>query len=353
MGFVTIAIWILTGIWVLMAVVAVTNAVLIPRVKHGTGKWGTVLIPARDEAENLRRLLPQLMKEVEQVIIFDDGSTDGTGDVARELGATVVTGKGELPEGWTGKNHACWQLAKVAAETAVCDWWLFLDADTQVESGFGGAMRGMVEKYGARHPVMTGFPRMRPGSFPEPIFLFWVPWILISTIPFGLVFASGMGHARFTNGQFVMWNSGRYFDSNPHERNRGEVLEDIKIGRMLAHDGVRVLTADVSRVFSVQMYRNLGEAWRGMLKNSFYVTGTVWGAGLLALLMFGLLGVLFVNPVAFLASAVTAVVCLVGTRLPIWCLFFYPLSVLAAGVTQIASAWAVRRGKVAWKGRVY
>jgi hypothetical protein len=73
----------------------------------------------------------------------------------------------------------------------------------------------------------------------------------------------------------------------------------------------------------------------------------------LALLMFGLLGVLLVNPIAFLASAVTAVVCLFGTRLPIWCLLFFPVSVLAAGVTQIASAWAVRRGKVAWKGRVY
>lgn len=348
-----IAIWVLTGLWVLMALTALMNLLLIPKISKGSGRFGTVIIPARDEEENLRRLLPGLIAEVEQVIVFDDGSSDGTGDVARELGATVIRGDGVLPEGWTGKNHACWQLAKVAAESAKCDWWLFLDADTQVEEGFGGALRTMVEQYGGKYPVMTGFPQMRPGKFPEPIYLIWVPWIILSTIQFGLVHATGVGHTRFTNGQFTLWNSGRYFDLNPHEECKGEVMEDVQIGRMLARKGIRVLTADVSRVLSVQMYQDLGEAWRGMLKNSYWVTGHPVGALLLGMLLMGLAVGMFFSPVAGLLAFATFVLTVVATRLPWWCLLFVPVSVFAAGVTQIGALVAVFTGGVEWKGRKY
>lgn len=342
----------MTGVWAVMAVVALANILLIPRLNPSPGRFGTVLIPARDESENLKRLLPQLVQEAEQVIVYDDGSTDGTGDVAKEFGATVIRGTGQIPDGWTGKNHACWQLAKVAAETSPSSWWLFLDADTVVEPGFGGAVQTTADRFGPKCPVLTAFPRMVPGRFPEPVYLVWVPWVLLSTIPFGLIQASGKGHARFTNGQFVVWNSARYFDINPHETCRGEVLEDVQIGRLLARLGVPVATVDASAVLRVQMYRNLSEAWRGMLKNSFWVTGRTWGATVLGLLLIALAAVVFVSPVAAGLALTTFVATLWATRLPWWCALVFPVSVVSAGITQIASIIAVRRG-VEWKGRQY
>src|SRR5690606_10511058 len=49
-----------------------------------------IVIPALDEEENLRWLLPKLTTTY-QVVVVDNGSTDRTASVARELGAAVVS----------------------------------------------------------------------------------------------------------------------------------------------------------------------------------------------------------------------------------------------------------------------
>lgn len=52
----------------------------------------TVVLPAKNEAEGLSRVLPalrQVLPEAE-IIVVDDGSTDATAVVAAEAGATVL-----------------------------------------------------------------------------------------------------------------------------------------------------------------------------------------------------------------------------------------------------------------------
>ena len=49
-----------------------------------------LILPCRDEAAALRGLLPRVPADL-SVIVVDNGSRDGTADVARALGATVVT----------------------------------------------------------------------------------------------------------------------------------------------------------------------------------------------------------------------------------------------------------------------
>ncbi|MBI4614313.1 MAG: glycosyltransferase family 2 protein [Planctomycetes bacterium] len=52
----------------------------------------TIVIPAYNEEESLRSILPRLigLEGCREIVVVDDGSTDRTADVARELGATVV-----------------------------------------------------------------------------------------------------------------------------------------------------------------------------------------------------------------------------------------------------------------------
>ena len=77
----------------------------------GTGEGSpsvSVIIPARNEAHNLPRLLASLTCQKQgplEIIVVDDGSTDGTADVARVHGAKVVN-PGSLPDGWRGKPWA-------------------------------------------------------------------------------------------------------------------------------------------------------------------------------------------------------------------------------------------------------
>ena len=77
----------------------------------------TAIVPARDEAETIaetvRSLLAQDYPGAFRLVVVDDRSTDGTGDLARAAAAgdarlTVVTGRAR-PAGWTGKLWALQQ----------------------------------------------------------------------------------------------------------------------------------------------------------------------------------------------------------------------------------------------------
>src|SRR5690606_25074133 len=88
----------------------------------------SVVVPARDEAERLPRLLAALVAarpRPHEVIVVDDGSADGTCEVAAAAGATVI--RVERPAGWTGKAYACQR----GADAAQGDVLVFLDADVE------------------------------------------------------------------------------------------------------------------------------------------------------------------------------------------------------------------------------
>lgn len=97
-----------------------------------------VVVPARDEAESIQPCLATLLQQDYKgrlsVIVVDDGSTDGTGDLARQVPdphgrLTVVTGR-ERPEGWSGKLWAVHQGETVAREKVSADGFILLtDAD--------------------------------------------------------------------------------------------------------------------------------------------------------------------------------------------------------------------------------
>lgn len=97
------------------------------------------IVPARDEAEVIgaavESLLRQRLDGSLQVIVVDDGSTDGTAAAARDaaevLGASsslTVSSAAPLPRGWTGKLWALSQGVRAAAALEP-DYLLFTDAD--------------------------------------------------------------------------------------------------------------------------------------------------------------------------------------------------------------------------------
>lgn len=355
-------IWVLLGLYGWLALVSLGNAVLLPRLRRVTGDSAdlaslTFLIPARDEAENLSELLPLLVGHGAPVLVFDDESTDGTGDVARRLGAQVIRPTEPLPGGWTGKNRACHALALAATEAVEARYWVFLDADVRPHGGWVKRLRTTLAADGRRWPVQTGFSRMAPGAGLEPVYLSWVPWSLLASNPFGLVARTGLAHNGFTNGQVTAWRADVYTELWPHQMVRGEILEDVLIGRMLARKGIRVRVLNLSDTLTVRMYRTVGEAWRGMTKNAVDIAGPGLGTYIFAALMVVIaLGWTLLGPLAWVGYGLL-VLSKVATdrvaRLPLWTAPFLPLSLLAAAATLVASAHQRRRGLTAWKGRTY
>jgi len=91
------------------------------------------IIPARDEArtigEVVRRHQASDYPGGYQVLAVDDGSSDGTGLIAREEGAHVIAAP-PLPPGWSGKLWALQAgIAEAAATAPGARWLLLTDAD--------------------------------------------------------------------------------------------------------------------------------------------------------------------------------------------------------------------------------
>ena len=84
-----------------------------------------VIIPVLDEAAALPALLASFPRGYRPVVV-DNGSTDGSGDIARQCGATVVT------EPVRGFGSACWAglCASDPADGVVC----FMDGDLAITS---------------------------------------------------------------------------------------------------------------------------------------------------------------------------------------------------------------------------
>lgn len=81
-----------------------------------------LIIPALNEASALRQVLEEIPPGVfEEIIVVDNGSTDGTAQVARDAGALAVV------EPRRGYGSAC--LAGIAALPAQADVVVFMDAD--------------------------------------------------------------------------------------------------------------------------------------------------------------------------------------------------------------------------------
>ena len=50
----------------------------------------TIIIPCLNEAEGIRKVLARIPKFVDEIIVVDNDSTDGTADIARQMGARVI-----------------------------------------------------------------------------------------------------------------------------------------------------------------------------------------------------------------------------------------------------------------------
>jgi glycosyltransferase involved in cell wall biosynthesis len=228
----------------------------------------SVLIPARNEEENIRNILEDLLmqdyKNIE-ILVFNDQSDDKTAEIVQEFEQqdqriNLITSQG-LPAGWLGKNFACHKLSLAAKG----DYFLFIDADVRIS---GGIISNGVA-YASRHnlALISIFPKQIISTFGEKITVPNMNFILLSLLPLILVRKSSFSSLSAANGQFMLFNSEIYKTLHPHELTKKNKVEDIEIARLLKRNGFRIACLTGDKTIMCRMYFGFKDAVNGFSKN--------------------------------------------------------------------------------------
>lgn len=314
----------------------------------------SVLIPARDEAADIGACVASALGMYE-VVVLDDGSTDGTGSLAAGAGARVVAGA-PLPVGWLGKPWACAQL--VAAADAASEVLVFLDADVRLAPGAVPAAVRLLLDSGL--DVVCPFPRQQATGVAERLVQPLLQWSWLTTLPLRVAEWSTRPSLTGACGQFLVVRRSALDAAGGFAAVRGAVLDDLALVRAIKAAGGRGGDVDGTDLATCRMYRGWGELRDGYSKSLWSAFGSPAGA-VIAVVGFVLAWV--VPPVAavrgsrvglvgYLAAVAGRVVCARrtgGRSFPDAAA--HPASVTVFGWLTLRSLLLHRRGELRWKGR--
>jgi dolichol-phosphate mannosyltransferase len=216
----------------------------------------SVVIPARDEAARIGPCLEGLRgdRDVSEVVVVDDRSSDGTADVAAAAGARVVAGA-PLPEGWVGKPWALQQ----GLEAARGEWVVTLDADTRPQPGL---VRALVAELESGADLISAGSRFVCDTVGERLVH---PSMLVT-----LIYRCGPADAEppppperlLVNGQCLAFRREELLAAGGFSRAATHMTDDVALGRGLARDGWAVRFRDSGGMLDVRMHESGAEVWR-------------------------------------------------------------------------------------------
>ena len=240
----------------------------------------TVLIPARDEELGIEACVRSVLasQHVElEVIVLDDHSLDRTAEIVRAITAEDARVRLEaappLPEGWCGKQHACFALSKFAR----FDIFTFLDADVRLEPDALARMLAFLKESGAE--LVSGFPRQETGTLLEKLLIPLINWLLLCFLPLW-----GMRHFRWSAfgagcGQWFMTTRTAYEKVGGHAAVKSSLHDGLTLPRAYRKAGFWTDACDATNLATCRMYRSARGVWLGLAKNAregMAATGQIW-----------------------------------------------------------------------------
>ncbi|WP_308914763.1 glycosyltransferase family 2 protein [Jannaschia sp. LMIT008] len=229
----------------------------------------SILIPARDEADNivaaLDAALAQESAEVE-VVVLDDGSTDDTVDrvravMRRDDRVRLEQGR-PLPPGWNGKQHACHQLAEHARYPVL----LFVDADVRLQPEAVARMDAYRQDRAL--DLVSGFPRQVTRTLAEIVAIPQILVVLLGYLPFPFARMTNVAGLAAGCGQLMLVTADAYAAAGGHAAFRDRMHDGLNLPRNVRLSGGRTDILDATPVASCRMYDNWDDIWSGFSKNA-------------------------------------------------------------------------------------
>ena len=371
-------------LWVSLLVVVVLRFLDSKRldayaaVPRGDAPPLSVVIPARNEARNIEACVRSVLAADYprlEVIVVDDHSTDGTGDLVRRMAEQDprlrLVPAPDLPEGWFGKQWACQTGADAATGALLC----FTDADTRHGPELLSRSVGAMRARGADLFSVAGHQEAL--TFWEKVVQPFVFSILLSR--YGGMEAmsrSAKPLDKIANGQFIVMSRQTYAAIGGHAAVRDHVAEDLRLAQLVTARGLHAHMVLARDHLTTRMYASLAEIRRGWGKNVYAAGRDTMPLGPVTRKIFP-----WIFPVPALLPALPALCVLLGwagvwgrgallfgaiagtanliyymgvyafARLnPLWGLL-HPLAAVTFSAICAEAAW--RGSRVEWKGRGY
>jgi chlorobactene glucosyltransferase len=352
---------------VVISLQAVLNVLIMPRLKVykklQEAPFVSVLIPARNEvnviADTVRSILVQNYPNYE-VILLDDNSSDGTGEiatlVAQDIERFKVIQGTSLPTGWAGKNWACQQLAQHAKG----DILVFTDADTRWQPDALNAL--ITQMHHAKVDLYTVWSSQKTVTWSERLIVPLMAFVILSYLPIIMTHFSPFSVFAAANGQCMAWRRKAYEKVGGHATVANNVLDDVTLAREAKKRGLSLRMADGNYLINCRMYQNWAEVRNGFAKN--ILSG--YGNSVIILLIATLFHwVIFLLPFLWffneqtrlwgicciLLAMITRALTAKFTHQNIWDALLMPISVLIMTRIAFHAIYWRFRGGVQWKGR--
>lgn len=320
----------------------------------------SIVFAARDEADKLPAAIETMLAQDYprfEVIAVNDRSADRTATILHELQRTrrnlMVEDVATLPAGWLGKPHAL----VAGVEKSHGDWLVFTDADVHFAPDVLRRSVALALREHWDHLTLLASVEMHG---------FWET-TAISFFALGFVFgnepwqASNPRSSRYMGvGAFQMVRRDAYEKSGGHSRLRMEVIEDMKLGKLIKMAGLRSGVAVAEQSVSVRWHAGVRNVVRGVTKNMFaavhYNPFFAAGAMVFSLLMSVLpfVGVAFASGWARTFAAVAAATAVLVQGGMLWSTNASPFYGLTHPLGALLFCWMIARSAIAtlWRGGV-
>lgn len=366
----------------LMLILLLINLLILALVVWNTRAWPapsangktcaetcSILIPARNEEENLGDCLDSAMRQgnpVVEIIVCNDHSEDATAEIVENYNKIdprirMINASG-LPEGWCGKNFAC---ALLAAE-ARGDWMLFLDADARLSPD---AVSCMMAEAGQRDcTLLSSWPGLVLESAWERALMPMLNFLVFTLFPAPLSLRRDDPSLGLAHGACILVKRTEYEATGGHWLVFDKIFEDTELARAWRASGRHGFCLDGQDLVRVRMYDSLGGIWQGFQKNIFPAFSRAFSFWL----FLGFHAACFLTPFAILPwlamgywrlwpLGVSALCILLMRalqaqrfRYPAWSVLVHPLAEVMLIAIGLSSWWSFQVGRgVSWKGRVY
>jgi cellulose synthase/poly-beta-1,6-N-acetylglucosamine synthase-like glycosyltransferase len=327
----------------------------------------SLIFAARDEEEKLPGALETLMKidyPNLEIIAVDDRSEDGTAKILDDFAARherlKVIHISNLPADWLGKPHAL----QNGYEAAGGAWLLFTDADVRFRADTLRRSITLANELRLEHLTLFGDVEM--SGFWETILLTYFAMAFnLATQPHRV--SNPNSRAYVGVGAFQMVKRKAYERAGTHRRLAMEVVDDLKLGKIVKQSGFRSGVAIAQDAVSVRWHAGARKLVRGVEKNFFagaQYNLVLVGVQVLSLLWFNVLpvlGLVFGHGWVRGLAAVSVLVPLcfhIGVDVvmrvsPLYCMT-YPLgAVMFAYMLLRSTVITLRQRGIIWRGTFY